>query len=390
MPGEAAQTLEQPAQQQPTEPAPPKAAANDDKRTDTKKELVKELQKTMRKRVREEAKAEEGTQQQPPKPAPKAKEAPKTPPKEQPKSEAAPAAKDPKAPAPKDAKEAKPGEKNPGEQSVAEGAEAETDEVKQFRAQKRDFAKFQRKKEHEYSTREQAVQQREARATERERAITTEFRRDPIAFLRSHGVDFKSEVLKWVDADNEDPRDRRLRELGEKAETAEKTAKQLAEEREREKSNSAFEHVGQVMLREWRGADADEYPYLSSMYEPAEIARMARQLAIDHFKETKARTGRGVELAPSEVFRYLEEAEREEEERRQLSRRKRQTIGPESGSESREQVPQVESSSPERRTRASDVTNRATRIATSGGSDRPTREGVRERMLNMTREAIRR
>lgn len=378
--GEAAEVQQAPAATTETPKAEndTRPAVKPDPKSDIRSKLVADLEKTTRKRAREEAKAKEEPKAEPAQPKDaKAKEQPKEPPK----SEARPAPKDPKAPAPKDAaqtKEGKPGEQQPeGEQP------GETDELKQFRAQKRDFAKFQRKKEREYESREAHISEREQRVQAREQTLFSDIKRDPMKALRSLGVDVRKEIMGWVDEENEDPRDKRLRELDERTKTAEEKLQERERVEKEARKTAAQGRVRETLQSFFSQAEPDDYPHLHEGYEPSEIASIATDVVLNHFRKT------GQRLAPERVFAYLEEVEREDAERRNA---RRQTIGAKTAPESREQVPQVESSSPERRQRASDVTNRATRIgASNGGSAKPLRgEALREHLISMAREAMHR
>lgn len=379
--GEAAEVQQAPAPvaEGPKPENDTRPAVKADPKADIRDKLVSELEKKNRRRARDEAAKAKGEapKAEPAQPKePKAKE----PPKEQPQSEARPAPKDPKAPAPKDAPKAKDGK--PGEQPEGEPTE-ESDEVKQFRAQKRDFAKFQRKKEREYESREATVSEREQRVEARERTLIAELKRDPMAALRALGVDVRKEILSWVDEDAEDPKDKRLRELDERTKRAEQKLEERDKVEQTQRQRAATGRVVSTLENFFTSAEPDDYPLLYEGYEPAEVARIAADVVLKHYRQT------GQQLAPERVFAYLEDVEREDHQRRNA---RRQTIGAKKVPESREQVPQVESSSPERRERANDVTNRATRIgASNGGSAKPLRgEALREHLVAMAREAMHR
>lgn len=375
--GEAAQAQPAPAAEAPKPDNDTRPAVKAEPKADIRDKLVEDLKKQSRKRERDEAKAKESPKPAAAPAAPKAKE----PPKEEPASEARPATKDPKASTPKDAPKAKDGK--PADAS--EGSEdqpGDTDELKAFRAQKRDFAKYQRKTERRYEEREAQVSEREQRVEARERTLIADIKRDPMAALRALGVDVRKEIMSWVDADAEDPKDKRLRELDERTKRAEEKLSEREKQEKAQRQSAAVERVTGVLQQAFTDAEPDDYPLLYEGYEPAEIARIATNVVLKHYEKT------GQQLAPERVFAYLEEVEREDHQRRSA---RRQTIGAKTAPESREQVPPVESASPERRPRASDVTNRATRIGASNGSTGPLKgEALREHLVAMAREAMHR
>jgi len=392
--GDAAVAVAQPAEAPKAEPAsetpkPATATRNDDVKTDIRAKLTENLRKESRKREREESKAKAPKPVKAEAPAPAVPVAdpktPKVPPKEPPQSEARPAPKDPKANPPKDAAKTEDGQ--PDEQPAVEG---EPDEVKAFQARKRDFAKFQRKKEREYAERDARYADRDAHFAEREQSLNAreqtlrqDIRRDPMAALRALGVDVKKEIMSWVDEDSEDPKDKRLRELDERTRRAEEKLTEREQAEKAERQRAARGRVTATLSSFFETVEPDDYPHLYEGYDAAEIGNIAADVVLKHYAET------GQKLAPERVFAYLEGVEREDAERRNA---RRQTIGSKRGPESREQVPPVESASPERRSRASsDVTNRATRIGVNNGSaGRLKGEALREHLIDMARDALHR
>lgn len=362
-------------------PAPEPQATAEAPKLDIKTEIVEKLkakkdaeEKAERKREREkERRAEQKAQ-------PKTEE-PKAPAKEPAKREEAAPEKDAKKAPAKDAKkpEAKPGKDEP----EAEQSEATPDEGKELKAQRRQFAKFQRKKEAEYASREAQLVAREERVGTFERRLKEDLRRDPVKTLRELGVDVRRTLMDFTVEDSEDPRDKAVREAKLTAEEAKKRTDELSQVEAQRRAEAAQQRIHQVIRTAWESVEPDEYPYLSSMYEPDEIASLARKVVLKHYADTKR------QLAPEQAFQYLEDYEREDDERKQAARNRRQTIGSRE-SESREQVPSVKPESPES-SRTRDVTNRATRIASFGGpASEETPEERRERLASLVRQRLRR
>lgn len=302
------------------------------------------------------------------------------------KTEKAPVAKrESKAPE----KAATPKEKEKEKEEPGEPPEAAE------RREKREFSKFRARETRRLQAREENLTGREATAKQREERLAGEleaFDRDPLKWLAGRGKNIKQVLLDYAKQDAEDPKDKLLREAREKAEAVER---RLAEREEREKveastreQREAQQHIRGELSREWESVrDSDDYPYLSTLYEPDEVAQLGLETLMEYYKRTRG------ELTAGQVFARLEQALRREDEARQKARsRARGEADDDGSSRPPDRVRSVKSESPEANERrpTHDVTNRNTRVA-SGAGHGPNGEQPkydRSRLIAMARDAM--
>lgn len=285
-------------------------------------------------------------------------------------------ANDPAKPA--KGKPAKPGEEAKADADAKPGDEKKTPEEleKQKKAERRDYAKAHRS----LKKLEATVTQREARVAETERTLNARmqeaeesFKKDPLGWIKSRGLNVKQVLLDLAKADGEDPKDKLLREVAEKADRADK---KLSEREQREQTEAqkraqaeAFADVRETCATDWKGADHDDYPFLSTFHEADEVAQFAAELQVAYYKQHR------VELSPAEAFGRLEAVLRERDEKAQKARTKvagKSNGAGASGTPDRDRA--VKAANPENgrsRSTTQDVTSRDTRESStvSGGEN---------------------
>lgn len=260
----------------------------------------------------------------------------------------------------------------------------------EIRAKRKALSKFSRKletREVTLNTREEQLKTHESRAQHEHNV----FIKDPIAWLRSRGVNVRNVLLDHAREDAEDPKEKELKTLKErteildkkiaereKAEAAEKAAKEAAE-----REGSANKQIEATLGQRYAEADGADYPLLSTLSTPDKVAFYGRQVMVDHYRKT------GEELAPAEVFAILEAEVRAHEARTKAIGKK---------PEPPDRVRAAKSANPEtsRETRsARDVTNRTARVRTTADDAVPTgksgvdRDQLRKNLIGIAREHVR-
>jgi hypothetical protein len=361
------------------------SAKPEDKLAAVREKHVKILEKTMFAEDGEQAETKPEPKAE--KPSPKAKDKPKDAPEKAKAEQAKP-----------DQKAQQKGKGEP-EKDKPEGEDDEPADEKSLRHEKREFSKFRAREtrrieaqraEVENIRREGAeLKQRYERA---EQTLAEELERDPIAFFAKRGKNVKQVLLDFAKRDSEDPKERLVREASEKVSKLEAKLTER-EQRERELDERQREahldrHIEGAIAREWEAvADSDDYPYLSTVYEPAQIAELGRQT----LRAYHANTGR--DLTAPEIFARLERVLREDDERLSRARaRARGESGEGGSSRSPDRDRTARSVNPEARTRPTthDVSSRDTRISTTSddGSDGHAQGYDRRRLIAMARERI--
>lgn len=273
----------------------------------------------------------------------------------------------------KGTKAAGKGGKAEPQQSKADGEqEDEKGTAAELRAEKRKFSAFRARETRVLQGRERTVTERERRLAQTDAQLKGEidaWEKDPIAWLQGRGVNVKQALLDWAKQDGEDPKDRLLREAREKAESVEKRLtereKSEAEAAKKREQEEAIAGLTAEALEQWESVrESDDYPYLSTLYESKQVAELAVEVGVLHYRKTKQ------ELTAGECFARLEKALRLEDDARTKARNRARGDADDAGaSRSPDRVRSVsKSENPEANERrpTHDVTNRSTRVATTG------------------------
>lgn len=271
----------------------------------------------------------------------------------------------------------------------------ELDERKTLQREKRDFAKFRRKKEGEYEKRDRDLQGRESQVQQLEQQLTSEvgvFKKDPLAWLKARGIDVRETLVAFANEDGEDPKDKKLREIDERTK---KLDEKLSTEEQARQQAEATERIRVAFQEEFEDTDGADYPNLWTHSDPERVSRAATKIALDHYR------AHGKKLEPSEVFAILEQELIAHNARlaREAKRKQTPRATEDKSSEPPEQVRSVARREPESpevrrssRRPSEDVTNRETRLSRDdyrGAAGSFDRDSVREKLVDMARERIR-